>query len=134
VQTQEILAYSVLGILICNILVLVILGVIAWVVVKKIGELSKSVESVLHKADGIMQTAQAVAANAENATRHISGSAASAHQIVGSVEQAITPTLSLFAATRTTARTPDLKMKLLGAGLGLAVRYFLQRRNGVRHA
>jgi hypothetical protein len=134
VQTQELLAYSVLGILICNVLVLIILGVTAWVVVKRLLILTKGVEDIIQKAEGVMQTAQSVTANAAEATSRLSSSAASAQQIVGSVERAITPSLSLFAATQTTARASNLKMKLLGAGLGLAFRYFQQRRDNARHA
>lgn len=127
-QIPQELTYSVIGIFICNLLVMLTLIFTAIIVVRKLLELIKEVKALLDKTQGLMNTAQSVVANAEEVTRHISGSAASARQIVGSVEQAITPSLSLFAATRTTARSSNLKMKLLGAGLGFAVRYFLSRR------
>ena len=123
-QTDPLLTYSVLGILICNILTLVALGVAGYMVVTKVNELMKEVNGVVHSA-------RAVVSNAEVTMRRVSSGADSARRIVGKVEDAVanlTPSIALLSSSTKTTRTSNLKMKLLGMAVGMAVRYFLSRR------
>ena len=124
-QNDQILAYSVLGILICNILTLVALGIGAYVITRKMSELLTEVNGVVHNA-------RAVVSNAEVTMRRVSSGAESARRIVGQVEGAVTkltPPIALISTSAKTAQASNLKMKLLGLAVGIAVRYFVNRRN-----
>lgn len=119
----NVLTYSVLAIAVFNFLMMITVVVVALLMYKKTTELLQEVKNVL-------QAARAVIANAEVATRRVSSGAESARRIVGRVEEAIaglTPPLALISSSAKTARSSNLKMKLVGMAAGAALRFVMGR-------
>ena len=117
------LIYSVVAIAVFNFIMMLAVVVIALLMYKKTTELLQEVKNVL-------QAARAVIANAEVATRRVSSGAESARRIVGRVEEAIaglTPPLALVSSSAKTARSSNLKMKLVGMAAGMAMRFVMSR-------
>jgi len=143
---QELMAWSVFGLFVCNFLTLLCLTVIALKVIQVLKQVQNnsvpaiaSAQSSLSKIENLAKSTEEmmresvtpVLTNVKHTTQAVSQSAEGVRRVVGRVEDAVSKPIRLIAAAGNALDTPAGKAGILALGLGVA--RFAMRSNQAKH-